>query len=113
MTVPELANLISTNLNRPPSPYFFRLPTKILSTVASWSTGAAQDYLETAYEAGAQAYISGEISERTVLESRELDTPLLFCWASCQRNIRHTPSSIGVAQTAVFLNSKFLFRQYR
>lgn len=32
----------------------------------AWCTGAAQDYLEQAIEAGVDAFVSGEISERTV-----------------------------------------------
>ena len=36
-----------------------------------WCTGAAQDYLEIAVAAGCDAYITGEVSERTVLTARE------------------------------------------
>ena len=35
-------------------------------------TGGAQDFIEHAYNAGADVYISGEISERTTLMAREL-----------------------------------------
>ena len=35
-------------------------------------TGGAQDYIEYAYEAGADTFISGEISERTTHTAREL-----------------------------------------
>jgi len=38
----------------------------------AFCTGAAQDFLEIAAEQGAQVYISGEISERTVALAREL-----------------------------------------
>lgn len=37
-----------------------------------WCTGAAQDYLEQAAALRLDAYISGEVSERTVHEAREL-----------------------------------------
>lgn len=37
----------------------------------AWCTGAAQDFLGVAVELGADAYISGEISERTTHEARE------------------------------------------
>jgi len=37
----------------------------------AWCTGAAQDSLEAAIEAGADAYVSGEISERTTHLARE------------------------------------------
>lgn len=38
----------------------------------AWCTGAAQGYIEQAAAAGADAYISGEISEQTVHLAREL-----------------------------------------
>ena len=37
----------------------------------AWCTGAAQSYIERAIEAGADAFISGEISEPTVHIARE------------------------------------------
>ncbi len=37
-----------------------------------WCTGAAQDYLEHAVAQGCDAFVSGEISERTVHEAREM-----------------------------------------
>ncbi len=41
-------------------------------TRIAWCTGGAQGYIEQAAEAGAQAYISGEISEQTTHLAREL-----------------------------------------
>lgn len=38
----------------------------------AWCTGGAQDMITAAYEAGAQAFVSGEISERTTHLAREL-----------------------------------------
>jgi len=37
----------------------------------AWCTGAAQSYLQRAVKAGADAFISGEISEQTVHEAKE------------------------------------------
>jgi dinuclear metal center YbgI/SA1388 family protein len=42
-----------------------------IKTIA-WCTGGAQDYIEAAAAAGADAYITGEVSERTVHQAREL-----------------------------------------
>lgn len=42
-----------------------------VSSVA-WCTGGAQDYIELAAAAGADAYISGEVSERTFHAAKEL-----------------------------------------
>ena len=43
----------------------------LIHTIA-WCTGSAQDYIEQAAMAGADAYLSGEISEPTVHSAREL-----------------------------------------
>lgn len=45
---------------------------KSIRTLA-WCTGAAQDFLEHAIDAGVDAFISGEISERTVHMAQEND----------------------------------------
>nr|WP_086940801.1 Nif3-like dinuclear metal center hexameric protein [Thaumasiovibrio occultus] len=44
---------------------------RTLSRIA-WCTGGGQDFIETAASAGFDAFISGEISERTVHSAREL-----------------------------------------
>lgn len=43
----------------------------------AWCTGAAQGYLEEAVRLGADAYISGEISEQTVHLAREADVAFI------------------------------------
>lgn len=45
-------------------------PHREVQSVA-WCTGAAQGYIDRAVEAGADVYISGEISEQTVHSARE------------------------------------------
>lgn len=54
----------------------------------AFCSGAAQDYLEKAADAGAQAYLSGEISERTVLEARELGVPYFAVGHHASEDIR-------------------------
>lgn len=98
MKVSELADLIGDSLNRPPLTIFLD-SDKFLSTVA-WSTGAAQDYLELAYREGAQAFISGEISERTVLESRELDTPYFSVG-------HHASETLGIEALSRWIKERF------
>jgi len=67
----ELAKLINNKLNRaclhivPPS-------NKFIKTVA-WCTGGGQDYIELAAEQGIDAFISGEISEKTTHIAHEMD----------------------------------------
>jgi len=50
----------------------FHVPgkAKIINTIA-WCTGSAQNYIEQAYDRGADAYLSGEVSEQTVHFARE------------------------------------------
>ncbi len=65
----SLANLISNKLARIPAMVG---PQDIEITRVAWCTGAAQDMLQDAIDAGAQAFISGEISERTTHLAQEL-----------------------------------------
>ncbi|GAA6173714.1 Nif3-like dinuclear metal center hexameric protein [Colwellia sp. KU-HH00111] len=67
----ELANVINKQLQRtclhiaPPS-------NKSIKTVA-WCTGGGQDYIELAAEQGIDAFISGEVSEKTTHIAHEMD----------------------------------------
>ncbi len=67
----ELAQLINTKLKRaclhiaPPS-------NKTIKKVA-WCTGGGQDYIELAAEQGIDAFISGEVSEKTTHIAHEMD----------------------------------------
>lgn len=64
----ELAGRISTGLGR--EPLHIAGSDAAIRRVA-WCTGAAQSYIEQAVQIGADAYISGEISEPTVHIARE------------------------------------------
>lgn len=44
-----------------------------------WCTGAAQDLIHAAYAQGCDAYISGEVSERTFYEAQELGIHYFAC----------------------------------
>lgn len=67
----DLALLINKKLNReclhiaPPS-------NKKIKTIA-WCTGGGQDYIELAAEQGIDAFISGEVSEKTTHIAKEMD----------------------------------------
>ncbi|MBL4765760.1 MAG: Nif3-like dinuclear metal center hexameric protein [Colwellia sp.] len=67
----DLALLINKKLNReclhiaPPS-------NKAIKTIA-WCTGGGQDYIELAAEQGIDAFISGEVSEKTTHIAKEMD----------------------------------------
>ena len=64
-----LSHHIQTQLLR--QPLYIKTHDRPIQTIA-WCTGAAQDYILNAARAGADAYLSGEISERTTLLAREL-----------------------------------------
>ncbi len=58
------ANYIACQLGRSPL-YISGGGNKLIKCLA-WCTGAAQSYIEVAFEAGADAFLTGEISEQTV-----------------------------------------------
>ena len=70
MAPAALARLIDERLQRPP--LLIEAPRKAMIQRVAWCTGGAQDYITQAWEAGADAFISGEISERTTHLAREL-----------------------------------------
>jgi dinuclear metal center YbgI/SA1388 family protein len=75
-TVGDLAGRIEQRLGR--KPMVIGDPAQPLGTVG-WCTGAAQGYLEDAIAAGAQTYLSGEISEQTVHLARESGVAYIAC----------------------------------
>ncbi len=72
---------------------------KVINSVA-WCTGAAQDFIDQAFAAGADAFISGEISERTVHIAQELGIDYYACG-------HHTTETGGVRQLASALAEQF------
>ncbi|MCU7870941.1 MAG: Nif3-like dinuclear metal center hexameric protein [Candidatus Thiodiazotropha sp. (ex Lucinoma borealis)] len=69
VTADDLGRLLGDCLAREP---LHVAPNQQRLTRIGWCTGAAQGYLQEAYDLGLDAYISGEISEPTVHLSREL-----------------------------------------
>lgn len=67
----EFAKVIEKALDREPL-HIAPESDKLISTIA-WCSGGAQDYIDKAAEFGVDAYLSGEISERTTHSARELD----------------------------------------
>lgn len=66
----------------------------------AWCTGAAQDFLEDAEKLGVDAYISGEISERTNDLAQELNIHYYACG-------HHATERYGVQALAAHLIDKF------
>ncbi|MGR5286941.1 Nif3-like dinuclear metal center hexameric protein [Vibrio maritimus] len=67
----EFATKIAKALNREPLHIAPELADKPIETVG-WCTGGGQDYIELAASKGLDAFISGEISERTTYTAREM-----------------------------------------
>lgn len=76
MVASSLARRVERILGR--KPLLVGPDDKFVSRVA-WCTGAAQDMLEDAAAAGADCFLSGEISERTTAIAAELGIPYLSC----------------------------------
>lgn len=69
MDIVTFAKMIEQTLNR--QPFVEATGPKVIKRIA-WCSGAAQDYLEEAANAGFDAFITGEVSERTIYIAREL-----------------------------------------
>lgn len=72
MTGADFANKINHVLNREPLHIAPDNAEKMIETLG-WCTGGGQDFIELAAQHGLDAFISGEISERTTYTARELD----------------------------------------
>lgn len=70
ITGDELSTRINRVLNRPPLHIAPDNADKLIETIG-WCTGGGQDYIELAVKHGLDAFISGEISERTTYSARE------------------------------------------
>ena len=75
-SVGDLALLVESRLGR--APLVIGDPSRAVGQVG-WCTGAAQNMLSDAVAAGANTYISGEISEPTVHLAREMGVAYLAC----------------------------------
>jgi len=68
MSAQDVESLIATTLNR--KPLTVSNTDKIIESVG-WCTGGAQGYIDMAIANGCDAYITGEVSEKTVHVARE------------------------------------------
>lgn len=66
----------------------------------AWCSGAAQDFIETAHQLGADAYVSGEISERTYDLAKELNIHYYACG-------HHATERYGVQALGAHLQTVF------
>ena len=66
----------------------------------AWCSGGAESYIETAAELGVDAYFSGEVSEQTMHQARELDIHYFAAG-------HHATERYGVQALAKHLHEKF------
>jgi dinuclear metal center YbgI/SA1388 family protein len=93
----QLAEFLGKNLNR--FPVHIAGNDKEIKTVA-WCSGAAQDYIEEAHQLGVDAYLSGEISERTYYQAKELGIHYYSCG-------HHATERYGIQALGTFLADAF------
>ncbi|MGL4768160.1 MAG: Nif3-like dinuclear metal center hexameric protein [Formosimonas sp.] len=96
-TLGDLAERVAQVLGR--RPQIVGDPAAPLGSVA-WCTGGAQDFISDAAAFGAGTYLSGEISERTFHEARELGVNYLACG-------HHATERYGVQALGEHLTAQF------
>jgi dinuclear metal center YbgI/SA1388 family protein len=99
-TVGDLARLVEQRLGR--APLVIGDATQRVGRIG-WCTGAAQNMLGEAIDAGASVYLSGEISEPTVHLARESGVAYLACG-------HHATERYGVQALGVHLAQHFGIR---
>lgn len=98
-TLDVLARRVSNALAHPAQVIAAPTGSAQLCSVA-WCTGAAQDALEDAAALGVDAFLSGEISERTVHLAHELGVHYLACG-------HHASERFGVQRLGTHLRQQF------
>lgn len=89
---------VADKLGRQPL-YIKGCPKEVVKKIA-WCSGAAQDYITIAKELGAEVYLSGEISERTVALAKELEIDYLAAG-------HHATERLGIYHLGEHLAQKF------
>ena len=96
-TLQDLAQHIESKLGR--RPLLIGNAEQLLGQVA-WCTGAAQNMLDQAIDAGASVFLSGEISEPTVHLARESGVAYLACG-------HHATERYGVQALGEYIAKEF------
>ncbi len=99
----ELSYTIKTKLNR--EPIVIGDSDRPIQTIA-WCTGGAQSYFEAAIEAGADVFITGEISEPQAHYAREMGVAYIACGHHASE--RYGAAAVG-AHVAAQFNVEHIF----
>ncbi|MBE8215507.1 MAG: Nif3-like dinuclear metal center hexameric protein [Endozoicomonadaceae bacterium] len=97
MFLSTLQEYIHLKLNQ--NPLTIQGHDRIVKTIG-WCTGAAQDYIDDAVHQGVDAYLSGEISERTVHTAREANIHYIAAG-------HHATERYGIQRLGEWLEKKF------
>ena len=97
VTAQEFSSVICEQLKR--APLHVTGTDKLIQRVA-WCSGAAQDYIEDANRLGVDAYLSGEISERTYYQAQELGIHYFACG-------HHASERYGIQALGEHLSKRF------
>jgi dinuclear metal center YbgI/SA1388 family protein len=100
----ELVERITNQLSR--APFHIQGEKETIEKIG-WCTGSAQSYIELAYEAGVDAYLTGEVSEQTVHFARE--TGMHFFAAGHHATERYGVQAVGQYLAGEFgINHEFI-----
>ncbi|WMY95627.1 MAG: Nif3-like dinuclear metal center hexameric protein [Arsenophonus sp.] len=101
ITACDLMLRLSSKLNRQPLYVSSDYGVKEIRTVA-WCTGSGQNFIQAAAEAGADAFITGEVSEQTIHIAREMG--IHFYAAG-----HHATERLGVKMLGKWLEKNYNF----
>jgi dinuclear metal center YbgI/SA1388 family protein len=107
-SIDELADTIKSALKRPVT-LVGRAPYAIKNI--AWCSGGAQSYFEAAIAAGADAFITGEISEPQAHYAREMGVPFIACGHHASERYgapavaAHVAAQFGVAHEFVDIDN--------
>lgn len=92
----EFCKFLTEKFNR--KPLHISANDRLIKRIA-WCSGAAQDFIEEAASLGADAYISGEISERTYYQAQELGIHYFSCGhhATERQGIQHLGNHLAAS----------------
>jgi dinuclear metal center YbgI/SA1388 family protein len=97
LSASDFSNYLGKKFNR--EPLCLSGTTKPIKRVA-WCSGGAQDYIVDAHRLGVDAYISGEVSERTYYQAQELGLHYFACG-------HHATERLGIQALGEHLVAEF------
>lgn len=101
-TAEEFSVQIQEKLGR--KPLHLEGTEKLIQHLA-WCSGAAQDFIEQAHTLGVDAYLSGEVSERTFYQAKELGIHYFACG-------HHATERYGIQTLGSHLASQFKLQHH-